>query len=272
MELLSHKTDVKQWMPVSLGADVTLDGSVCALIAGPCAAESRDQIMRSAEFMASCGVRVFRAGCYKPRTNPYSFQGAERKGLAWLAEARDEFGLLIVSELRDASHFDEVNDVVDILQIGSKAMFNHALLKACGKSNKPVLLKRFFSATVQELMQMADYIMKEGNEQVMLCERGIRTFEPSTRFSLDLCGAAMLQEKSCLPLVLDPSHSMGLRFAVPRLAKACFAFGCDAIMLEVHPNVEEALCDKDQALTHEQFSELLVELRQLAGVSERALV
>ncbi|NCD33801.1 MAG: 3-deoxy-7-phosphoheptulonate synthase [Spartobacteria bacterium] len=272
MDLLSQKQAGRPYTPVHLGSDVVLDGSVCAMMAGPCAAESRDQIMRSAEFMAECGIRIFRAGCYKPRTNPYSFQGSGQEGLTWLAEVRRQFGLLIVSELRDASHFDEVNDVVDILQIGSKAMFNHALLKACGKSGKPVLLKRFFAATVQELMQMADYIMQEGNERVMLCERGIRTFEPSTRFSLDLCGAAVLQEKSCLPLVLDPSHAMGLRFAVPRLAKACLAFGCDALMLEVHPQVDEALCDKDQALTHEVFKALLSDLRRMSDVMGRKVV
>jgi 3-deoxy-7-phosphoheptulonate synthase len=272
MKLLSRRENPEEFTRICFPNGLDFTPQHCVMMAGPCAAESRDQVMRSAEFLSNLGVRVFRAGCYKPRTNPYVFQGSGVEGLTWLAEVRDQFGMLIVTELRDETHFDEVEAVADILQIGAKSMFNHALLKACGASKKPVLLKRFFAATVDELLKMADFILLGGNPNVMLCERGIRTFEPSTRFSLDLSGAAILQRDSKLPLILDPSHAIGLRFGVPQLARACAAFGCEGLLIEVHPNVDQALCDKDQAMTHDMFSKLLPQIRDLTAVVGRQLI
>lgn len=272
MDLLSRKKNPEDFESVAFSNGLTLDGTHCAVMAGPCAAESRDQIMRSAEFLAGLGVRFFRAGCFKPRTNPYVFQGSGADGLEWLAEVREQFGLTIITELRDETHFDEVESVADVLQIGAKAMFNHALLQACGRAGKPVLLKRFFAATVDELLKMADYILLQGNHRVMLCERGIRTFETSARFSLDLSGAAIIQRDSRLPLILDPSHAIGLSFGVPKLASACAAFGCDGLLIEVHPDPSSALCDKEQALSHETFVQLLPRLRDFIAIAGRKVI
>ena len=272
MKLLSKKSENEEFRNINISEDIILDGINTLLMAGPCAAESRDQILRSADFMAELGIKVFRAGVFKPRTNPYAFQGAGAEGLKWLDEIRIQYGFKIITEVRDMENFDEISDVTDIIQVGAKAMYNHALLKAAGKSDKPVLLKRHFAATVDELLKMADFALLQGNKNVMLCERGIRTFENSSRFTLDLCGAAVIQEQSLLPLIIDPSHAMGYNYGVSKLAMASAAFGCDGLLIEVHPNPEEALCDKDQALSHVEFKQLYVNLKEIAEISGRHLI
>lgn len=272
MNLLSFKQQQKDFQRIDLGDGIVLDGNNTIMMAGPCAVESRDQIMKSAEFMAELGIKIFRAGAFKPRTNPYAFQGAGSEGLKWLVEAREQYGLKIISEVKDMDNFDEISSAVDIVQIGAKAMYNHALLKSAGKIDKPVLIKRHFSATVEELLKMSDFTLLQGNKNVMLCERGIRTFESSTRFSLDLCGAAAMQEKSRLPVIIDPSHAIGYSYGVPKLALASAAFGCDGLLIEVHPNREEALCDKDQALSHEEFKELFIKLKDVTQAVGREII
>ncbi len=272
MGLLSERDDNTLGHSIDLDNGININSHNCVTIAGPCAVESRDQIMRSADFMAEMGIKIFRAGAFKPRTDPYKFQGSGSKGLQWLDEVRSQYGLKIISEVTDYTNFKEVSEVVDILQIGAKAMYNHALLKESGKSAKPVLLKRFFAATVDELLKMADYILLNGNENLMLCERGIRTFETSTRFTLDLCGAVVIKERSRLPLFLDPSHAMGKSFGVPPLAMACAAMGCEGLMIEVHPEPGEARCDQDQALSHSEFKELYPKLKRICNEIGRELV
>lgn len=229
---------------------------MCRVMAGPCAVESRDQILYTAEKLANLGIKIFRAGSFKPRTNPYAFQGSREEGLKWLEEVKKQFGMLIITETSDSTNFDAVEQVADIVQIGAKAMYDHAVLRKAGKSSKPILLKRHFGATVEEMFKMADYALLEGNRRIMFCERGIRTFENSSRFTLDLCGAAVIKNETLAPLILDPSHSMGYAFGVPDIARACVAFGCEGILIEVHHNPNEALCDKEQALNINQFTEL----------------
>lgn len=263
MELISKSERV--------GNTITIDGEtffnpkICRIMAGPCAVESRDQIMFTAEKLANMGIKIFRAGAFKPRTNPYAFQGAHEEGLKWLQEVRETFGMKIITEASDSTNFPAVEQTADIVQIGAKAMYDHALLHAAGRSSKPVLLKRHFAATVDELFKMADYVLTEGNMNIMFCERGIRTFETSSRFTLDLCGAAVIKKETRAPLILDPSHSMGWAFGVPDIAKACVAFGCEGILIEVHHNPAEALCDKDQALNLEQFEELYCVMKEIGN-------
>lgn len=268
--LLSEGTDIAE--NIELNGSTYFDKSHCRIMAGPCAVESRDQLMYTAEKLKELGISIFRAGTFKPRTDPYSFQGSLEDGLLWLEEVRNTFDMKIITETTDMTNFHQVEKTTDIIQIGAKAMYNHALLKNSGKSSKPVLLKRHFSATVNELLKMSDYIMLEGNQQVMLCERGIRTFETSSRFTIDLCGAAALQERSKLPLILDPSHSMGYSFGVPKIAKAAMAFGCEGLIIEVHHNPAEAKCDRDQALDIDQFSKLYVQLKEIGAVVGKEVV
>jgi 3-deoxy-7-phosphoheptulonate synthase len=272
MKLLSKKVDAEDFVILNLGKNILLDGTKTLVMAGPCAAESRDQILESAEFLSKLGVKIFRAGLFKPRTNPYAFQGSGSEGLEWLKEVKEKFGMLIISEVMDLYSFEYVSQVADIIQVGAKEMYNISLLKAVGNSGKPVLIKRHFAATVEELLRMTDYVMLQGNNQIMLCERGIRTFETSTRFTLDLSGAAVIQETSRLPLIIDPSHAIGLSFGVPKLARAAAAFGVDGLIIEVHPNRCEALCDKDQAMSHEEFELLYKELKRIVPQIGRELI
>lgn len=237
----------------------------CRIMAGPCAVESRDQILYTAEKLRDLGVTIFRAGAFKPRTSFGVFQGAGEKGLKWLEEVREQFGMLIITETSDASNFDAVSQTTDIIQIGAKAMYNYSVLEGAGKSEKPVLLKRHFGSTIQEMLKMSEYIMGQGNKNIAFCERGIRTFENSSRFTLDLCGAEALKHDTGLPLILDPSHSMGYAYGVADVAKACVGFGCEGILIEVHHNPSEAKCDKDQAIDLEQFRELY---QVLKGIGE----
>lgn len=234
------------------------------LIGGPCSVESEDQIRTSAKMLKDLGLSVLRGGCYKPRTSPYSFQGLGMEGLKLLAKMRNEFGHAVITEARDATHIDEIIEYTDVIQVGAKAMYDQGILRACAKTNKPVLIKRGFGTTLQEFVQAAEFVLSGGNENVVLCERGLRTFETATRFTLDLCGVAWLQEHTNLPIILDPSHAMGYAYGVPSLAKACTAMGIDGLLIEAHPNPSVAKSDASQQLTHEGFSKLLHELQPIA--------
>ncbi len=242
------------------------------VIAGPCSVENWDQIEASAKLMVGLGITTLRAGCFKPRTSPYSFQGLGLEGLKMLAEIRKKYGLSIITEAKDSSHIDAVIEHTDIVQIGAKAMYDQSILRACAQIRKPVLLKRGFGSTLQELIQAAETILSGGNNQVMLCERGIRTFETKTRFTFDLTGAAYLKYYTNLPVILDPSHAMGYAYGVPDLTKAAVAFGCDGLLLEVHPNPKIALSDASQQLDHDTFTKLYNGLSGIAKAVNRQIV
>lgn len=261
--LLSKSDEIKSNIKVD-GNDM-FNNSLCRIMAGPCAVESRDQILYTAEKLSNLGIKIFRAGSFKPRTNPYAFQGAGEEGLRWLEEVKRDFGMKIITETSDMSNFAAVEQVTDIIQVGAKAMYDYSILRSAGKSTKPMLIKRHFGATVEEMFKMADYALAEGNRQIMFCERGIRTFETSSRFTLDLCGAAAIKKDTKAPLILDPSHSMGYSYGVPDIARACVAFGCQGLLVEVHHNPEEAKCDKDQALSVEQFAELYKDMKNIGN-------
>ena len=242
------------------------------MIAGPCAVESREQIEQSCQMLQKQGIRILRAGCYKPRTSPYTFRGLGEDGLKLLAEMRDKYGLLIATEMRDATHADKVIEYADIVQIGAKSMYDHGLLAAAGKSGKPVILKRGFGTTLQEFVNCADFIMSCGNDQVILCERGIRSFETNTRFTLDLCGVAWLKEHCNLPIIIDPSHAMGYAYGIGDLARACTAMGVDGLLIETHPNPTCAQSDSAQQLDHQQFAHMYASLRPIANAIGKKLV
>ncbi|HOJ24564.1 MAG TPA: 3-deoxy-7-phosphoheptulonate synthase [Bacteroidales bacterium] len=242
------------------------------IIAGPCAVESEKQILESAKFLKTLGINTLRAGLYKPRTSPYTFQGLGDAGLSILKAIKDEFNLNIVSEVRDITNFEKIVNIVDIVQIGAKAMYDQSLLKACGEINKPILLKRHFAATIEELIKAAEFILSAGNEKVILCERGIRTFETKTRFTLDLTSVAYLKKFVNLPIIVDPSHAMGYSYGVPSLAKASLAMGIDGLLIEVHPNPQEALSDSKQQLNHNEFTELYQSLKEIAKVTNKKII
>ena len=242
------------------------------VIGGPCSVESEEQIRSSASLMKELGISTLRAGSYKPRTSPYSFQGMGLEGLKLLAKMRDEFGLNIITEVRDATQIDDIIEYADIIQVGAKSMYDHGILKKCGKAKQPVLLKRGFGTTLQEFVQAAEFILSGGNQNVMLCERGIRTFETNTRFTLDLCGVAYLKQHTNLPLILDPSHAMGYAYGVADLSRACIAMGVDGLLIEVHPNPNEAKSDASQQLNHHQFRTLLETLKPVATAVGRNIV
>ena len=248
------------------------DGSNQLMIAGPCAIESREQIEQSCQMLIQQGIRVLRAGCYKPRTSPYTFRGLGEDGLKLLAEMREKYGLLIATEMRDATHADKVVEYADIVQVGAKAMYDHGLLTAAGQSGKPVILKRGFGSTLQELVNCADFIMSCGNDQVILCERGIRSFETNTRFTLDLCGVAWLKQHCNLPVILDPSHAMGYAYGIGDLARACTAMGIDGLLIETHPCPQCAQSDAPQQLDHQQFGEMYTSLKPIAQAVGKTLI
>ena len=235
------------------------------LIGGPCSVESEEQIESAAHLLKSLGLNTLRGGAYKPRTSPYSFQGMGLDGLKLLAKMRERHGLTVITEARDATHIDEIIEHTDIIQIGAKAMYDQGILRACAKINKPVLIKRGFGTTLQELVQAAEFVLSGGNQDVMVCERGIRTFETGTRFTLDLCGVAWLKEYTNLPVILDPSHAMGYAYGVAPLAKACVAMGIDGLLIETHPNPKVAKSDASQQLTYEAFEQLYHELKPVAA-------
>jgi 3-deoxy-7-phosphoheptulonate synthase len=243
-----------------------------AVIAGPCAVESEQQIRQVAGVLREQGVKIFRAGCFKPRTSPYSFQGLGARGLELLARIREEFGLAIITEVRDATHVAAVIEHADIVQIGAKAMYDHGILRACGACQKPVLIKRGFGTTLQEFIQAAEFVLSGGNSNVVLCERGIRTFETKTRFTLDLCGVAYLKEHTNLPVVVDPSHAMGYAYGVPDLARAAVAMGIDGLLVEIHPDPANAKSDAAQQLNLPAWGVLLPSLRAVARSVGRQIV
>ncbi|WP_175059375.1 3-deoxy-7-phosphoheptulonate synthase [Thermococcus sp. 2319x1] len=253
--------DYKSKTVVKVGGVKIGDGFT--VIAGPCAVESQEQIMKIAEFLAEKGVKVLRGGAFKPRTSPYSFQGHGEDALKWMRKAADEYGLVTVTEVMEASQVGLVAKYSDMLQIGARNSQNFELLKAVGKVDNPVVLKRGMANTVQELLYSAEYILSGGNENVILCERGIRTFETSTRFTLDISAVPVVKELSHLPIIVDPSHSAGRRELVIPLAKAAYAVGADGIIVEVHPEPEKALSDSAQQLTFEDFERLLREIEGL---------
>ncbi|TAN22276.1 MAG: 3-deoxy-7-phosphoheptulonate synthase [Acidobacteria bacterium] len=254
------------------GYAATIGGPDLAIIAGPCAVETREQTFATAAAVAAAGAHFFRGGAFKPRTSPYSFQGLEEDGLKILAEVRDRFGLLIVTEAIDERSLDLVTRYADVIQIGARNMQNYSLLKCAGRASRPVLLKRGLSATLDELLQAAEYIMAEGNYQVALCERGIRTFTDHTRNTLDLSIVPAVQRLSHLPILVDPSHGTGKRNQVTPLGRAAIAVGADGLIIEVHPKPEEALSDGMQSLYPEQFAALMQSVRQIAPILNRTVM
>ena len=269
-----YKLASKQFKPENSVIDVggvLIGGENLVVMAGPCAVESREQLLESAHIVKNAGAQILRGGAYKPRTSPYSFQGLEEQGLKYLAEARAETGLKIVTEVVDTQSVPVVAEYADILQIGARNMQNFQLLKSAGRSGKPVLLKRGIAATIDEWLNAAEYIMNEGNYQVIMCERGIRTFETYTRNTLDLSAVAVLKNICHLPVIADPSHGTGHWKLVRPMARAAVAAGADGLIVEVHPKPDEAMSDGMQSLTPENFAELMNELRGLVRVMGRKL-
>ncbi|HSZ68747.1 MAG TPA: 3-deoxy-7-phosphoheptulonate synthase [Solirubrobacteraceae bacterium] len=246
-------------------------GGNFALIAGPCTVETREQTLETARVVRDAGATLLRGGAYKPRTSPYAFQGLGQEGLRLLAEAKAETGLPIVTELMDMRDLEPVLEVADVIQIGARNMQNYPLLAEIGRSGRPALLKRGLSSTLDELLMAAEYILKEGNPNVMLCERGIRTFETAYRFTLDLMAVPVLKELSHLPVIVDPSHAAGRRELVLPLSLAAAAAGADGIIVEVHPNPDEAICDGPQALSTDTFAEYARAVEQAAALAAGAL-
>lgn len=242
------------------------------LIAGPCAVESREQLLEIADVVAAGGATMLRGGAYKPRTSPYSFQGLGRAGLELLAEAKQRTGLPVVTELVDVRDVEVVAEVADVIQIGARNMQNYALLVEAGRTDRTVLLKRGLSATLAELVMAAEYIRKEGNERIMLCERGIRTHETAYRFTLDLLAVPALQEMTDLPVLVDPSHAPGRHDWVRAMSLAAAAAGANGLIVEVHNDPEQALCDGDQALPAEQFADYAEQVRRVAEIASPACV
>ena len=251
---------------VEIAPGLSIGAGRFVVMAGPCAVESREQTLRIARAVKAGGAHVMRGGAFKPRTSPYAFQGLGEEGLKILAEARDETGLPVVSEALDPTSLELVYKYADIVQIGARNMQNFALLKEAGRLDKPVLLKRGLSATIDEWLQSAEYLLAEGNPRVILCERGIRTFSSHTRNTLDLNAVPVAQKLSHLPVLVDPSHGTGLRDKVAPLARASAAVGAHGVIIEVHDRPKEALCDGPQALPPEDFAELVVVLKKLGGV------
>ena len=247
---------------INVGTASIGDGSM-TMIAGPCAVENREQVFETAEAVAASGAKFFRGGAFKPRTSPYAFQGLGEDGLRILAGVRDEFGLNIITEAMDENGIDLVAKYGDCIQIGARNMQNFALLKYAGQTNKPILLKRGMSATLDEFLLAAEYIMSEGNYQVILCERGVRTFGDHARNTLDLSIIPAVRRVSHLPIIVDPSHGTGHSYMVESMARAGLAAGADGLIIEVHPKPEEALCDGAQALTTKQYLELFDQLDRL---------
>ncbi|MEQ1921735.1 MAG: 3-deoxy-7-phosphoheptulonate synthase [Pyrinomonadaceae bacterium] len=243
--------------------NATVGGSELAIIAGPCALENHDQVFAAAEAVAESGARFFRGGAFKPRTSPYAFQGLGVDGLKMLAEVRDQYGLNIVTEAMDEHGVDAVAEYGDCIQIGARNMQNFSLLRYAGQTKKPVLLKRGLSATLDELLLAAEYIMAEGNYDVILCERGIRTFADHARNTIDLSIVPAVHRLTHLPIIVDPSHGTGHNYMVTPLARAGVAVGADGLIIEVHPRPEQALCDGAQALTPAQYAELVSQVRAI---------
>ena len=249
----------------------TIGGPSFPGIAGPCAVESREQLLETAAIVRRAGATMLRGGAYKPRSSPYAFQGLGQEGLELLAEAKDQTGLPVVTEVLDARELEPVLEVADVLQIGSRNMQNYPLLAEAGRSGRPVLIKRGLSSTLDELLMAAEYVLREGNEAVILCERGIRTFETAYRFTLDLAAVPVLKERSELPVIVDPSHAAGRRELVEPLSLAAAAAGADGLIVEVHPRPEEAICDGPQSLVAADFAGYLERVGAAAALSGKTL-
>ena len=270
-----YKQVSREWKPEStiirLAGGLTVGGDDVVVMAGPCSVESEGQILEAARAVRESGATILRAGAFKPRSSPYSFQGLGRAGLKLLARAREETGLLIVTEAMDNEGLDFVAETADIIQIGARNMQNYSLLKQAGKAGKPVLLKRGLSATIQELLLSAEYILAEGNPNVILCERGVRGFDPATRNLLDLSAIPVVHGLSHLPIIADPSHGTGHRDMVIPMARAGVAAGADGLLVEVHPTPDRALSDGAQSLYPEQFDRLMKEIRLIADAIGRRI-
>jgi len=243
---------------------IEIGGKRVVVMAGPCAVESEEQLVEAVRAVKKSGACILRGGAFKPRTSPFSFQGLEKAGLELLARVREQFGIPVITEVVDPHDVSLVSKYADILQVGARNMQNFALLTNIGRSKCPVVLKRGFSCTITEWLTAADYLLAEGNNQVILCERGIRTFENSTRFSLDICSIPVIKRFSHLPVIVDPSHATGHYSLVPAVARAAVAAGADGLLIEVHPNPKEALVDGLQSLTPSDFARLMEELRSIA--------
>jgi 3-deoxy-7-phosphoheptulonate synthase len=265
-----YRNEVREvrWSETVIGGN----SNSTVMIAGPCSAESEEQLEQSSALLMELGIKNLRAGAFKPRTSPYSFQGLGIEGLKMLDKMRSKYGFGIVTEVRDATNVEAIIEYADVIQIGAKSMYDHGILRRCGKANKPVLLKRGFGSTLQEFVQCAEFILSGGNEQVMLCERGIRTFETKTRFTLDLCGVAYLKEYTNLPVILDPSHALGYAYGIPDLSRACVAMGIDGLLVETHPNPKVAKSDAAQQLTPEVFRNMMQTLHPIANAVGRKMV
>ena len=256
---------------IDLGEGVKIGGEEIVVMAGPCSVEKEELLVEIAKKVKAAGAKILRGGAFKPRTSPYSFQGLGEEGLKFLKTAKEETGLLIITELMDVRNLELVEKYADIIQIGARNMQNFDLLKLVGKSKKPVLLKRGMSNTIKEFLMSAEYILAEGNFNVMLCERGIRTFEDATRFTLDISAIPIIKNLSHLPCVVDPSHATGKWGLVSPCTKAAVAAGADGLLIEVHPNPEDALSDGAQSLYPEKFAELMGELKSVAGAVNRII-
>ncbi|HYK92360.1 MAG TPA: 3-deoxy-7-phosphoheptulonate synthase [Acidobacteriota bacterium] len=267
---LASRTFRQEGTVVKVG-DVQVGGANVVMMAGPCTVESRDQVNAAAEAVSKAGVRIMRGGAFKPRTSPHSFQGLGEDGLKLLHEAARRRSMFVVSEIMDWTQLPMFLKYVDVLQVGARNMQNFNLLKELGKVQKPVLLKRGMAATIEELLLAADYIMTGGNHQVILCERGIRTFESYTRNTLDLSAIPVVKKLSHLPIIVDPSHGTGRRDKVAPMARAAIAAGADGLLVEVHPDPDKALCDGAQSLLPDQFEELMGELRLIAAAVHRTI-
>ena len=268
----SYKLASREFHPQSSAVrvgDIEIGGEAPVVMAGPCAVESREQLFEAADIVKQGGAQFLRGGAYKPRTSPYSFQGMEEKGLEFLAEARERTGLKVVTEVTVVEAVEKVAYYADVLQVGARNMQNFGLLKAVGKCDKPILLKRGLAATLEEWLNAAEYIMNEGNPNVILCERGIRTYETYTRNTLDLSAVAAVKHLSHLPIIVDPSHGTGKWRMVKPMAFAAIAAGADGLMMEVHPNPAQALSDGPQSLTPENYYEVMNGVKKLAGFMSR---
>ena len=250
---------------------IKIGGKEIVIFAGPCAVENREQMLETAKAVYSGGANILRGGAFKPRTSPYSFQGLGEEGLKYLSEARDETGMPVVTEVMDTRKMELVCKYADIIQIGSRSMHNFPLLKEAGKCRKPVFFKRGFMTTIDEYLLAAEYILSEGNNQVILCERGIRTFETSTRNTLDLSAIPILKRRTHLPVIVDPSHATGHSWVVPAMAKAAIAAGADGIMIEVHHKPLDALSDGPQSLYPSNFAQLVKDIEKIAQAVGRKI-
>jgi 3-deoxy-7-phosphoheptulonate synthase len=250
--------------------DLEIGGDDFIVMAGPCAVESERQIMETAEAVAAAGARILRGGAYKPRSSPYSFQGMGVAGLKLLRKAREATGLAIVTEVMSEDDVDLIAEYADLMQVGARSMENYALLQALGRCDRPVLLKRGLTATLEELLRSAQVIAMSGNPRIILCERGIRTFETATRNTLDIAAVPVLKTVSRLPVIVDPSHAAGVRSLVPVLARAATVVGADGLIVEVHPSPDQAMSDGDQSLTFEQFRNMMDDLQPYLAIQEDA--